>query len=360
MDARTPETTEEFVFAPPDSTEEFVFAPPGKQPVPRRLISLLLAFLLVAGVGGFFFVRLSRSAEAQIFRYVFTEGETATYELSMDMSATPKGIPEAPQSLDVGVKATMDLEVVDVANDGTTVLDIRMRNLQVTPAEGPLPADLGTVRVTMAPDGRISKVEGVGGLFSLTGADPSAFFGLPGGGTDAAGSQLFFPQYPTDAIAPGDDWSESSTFPFPFGDEKITLTVDGRHDGFEDTPFGRAARIHHRINFPMDIEFTFTELFEAMLKFAEAFGDGSRPTEPLPAPLQNAKMIFGGNMTMDSDTLVLPDTGDFVQLDGTGVMSLTMKLEGVPQDQLQGQPAEISMDAKFDLSVVRVKSAQQV
>lgn len=349
MDARTPQ-----------QGEEFSFSPPATEPtVSRRLISILVALVLVAGVGGYVLLRLSRSAEAVVFRYSFTQGETATYELSMDMTAMPKGIPEAPQSIDVSVRATMDLNVVEVSDDGNSVVEINMRNIQITPNEAGVPADLGTVRVTIAPDGRITNVEGLGGLFSVTGADPSSFLGLPGGGTDGAASQFFFPQYPPDAIAPGDKWSESSTFPFPFGGEEITMKVDGRHDGFDDTPFGRAARIHHHIDFPMDIEFTIAELFEAMLQFAEAFGDGTRPVEPPPAALRNAKMVFNGGMQMDSDSLVLPETGDFVQLDGTGTMAFSMRFEGIPQSELGGAPSEFQMDAKFDMSIVRVESAQQ-
>lgn len=349
MNTRAQGGGEEFSFTPPEE--------PRREPVSRRLVSIVVAVVLVAGVGGFLVLRLVGRAEAEVYRYSFTRGQTTSYEIQMDMTATPRGIPEAPASLQVRMTASMDMTVVEQRPDGTAVVEIKMRNLQVTPSQGAVPQDVGTVRVTVSPDGRITDVEGLAGLFSITGADPSSFFGLPGGGTDGASSQMFFPTYPSEGIAPGSTWSESTTFPFPFGDDEITMKVDGTHEGFEETPFGRAARIHHHIDFPMDVDFTITELFDAMIRFAQEFGEQTAPTEPPPAAFRNARIVFDGGMVMDTDSLVLPDTGEFVQMDGTGEMSFTMRFEGVPASELGGMPTDFAMDATYDLSIVRVGAA---
>lgn len=324
--------------------------PPPRAPR-SRFLALPLALALIAGAAGVLVLRSSPSAEAQVFRHAFQAGETRTYQMTMDLTATPEGIPDT-ETIEGSVQATMRMTVVSSYEDGSGVVEIDISDVRMEPAQPGVPTELGTLRVTVDPDGSISDVEGAGGLLSMTGVDPMSGF-TSGGGSDASSSQFFFPQYPADAIAPGDTWSESTTVPLPFGDDQLTIDVGGELLGYEGTRYGRAARLGYDIDMPMDMSFSMQELFDAMLAFTREFGPPGEAVSPPPAEFRDARFVFSGGMQMNAESLVIPDTSDLVQLDGTADMRFTVKLEGVP-DGLLGDSNEMTIDAELKMSMVRV------
>lgn len=338
-----------------DVDDEFSEAPPPGREVPKRLISIVLATLLALGAGGYLFFRFTGKAEAQVFQYSFTKGEKTSYELSMNMTVTPKG-EGVPAPVSMKMSATMDFEVVDKLSDASSVVDVRLRNVFVEPQGAALPEDLGALRLTISPSGQVTKTEGTG-VMSILGVDPAASFTPGAGASDSASSQWWFPAYPSEAIGPGDSWSETSTYPMPFGDDKLTITVKGSHEGFEELSFGRMARIHQRMDLPMDVEFSFADLFNAISRMAQEFGSAETPPS-LPPAMVDAKMVMTGAMTMEADSYVDPETAEFVQMDGSGTMNMRVEVQGLPQEALAGKPSAMDMEAKFDMSVVRASSAK--
>lgn len=336
----------------PISDEFFVGAPSPRTRASRRWVAIPLALAVVIAGAGFFLLRSTQTAEAYAFRYAFETGDTRTYEIKMDMHATPVGVPDV-EAMDGSMRAILTMSVVEARPDGSAVVDMEISDVQMTPPQPGMPAGLGSMRVTIGPDGAIRNVEGTGGLLGLAGLDPTAgFTGGPGAPSDSTNSQLFFPQFPEDAVAPGDSWTESTTFPLPFGDEEVKITANGQLVDYKDTAYGRAAFLNYHISSPMTFEFSLAELFEAMLAFAESAGmEGGTATAP-PPEVRNARFVFSGDMAMVADMLVLPESGDLVQLDGTVDMNIGITLEGVPPSL--GAPGEFSVDAEMRMSMTRI------
>jgi hypothetical protein len=326
----------------------------GGRKAPNRLVAALAAGLVVVLVAAFFVVRMSGGAEGQVFAYALAQGEKRTYDLSITINGVAAGVPDAPP-IQGTVSATMGYEVVSKEADGSSVVEFTLQNLRSEPAAafGPGAAG-GSLRVTIAPDGSVTDVEGVGGVFGAAGSSLNSFSELPGSPSDTAGSQFMFPQYPGEKIAAGDSWDEESSFPLPFGDNTITVKSTGKHNGFEDDPkFGRVGKFHHSISAPMDMEFTMADLFSAMSEALE--GQAGQ----VPPEASNAVMKITGDMSMDADSLVIPDTSELVRLDGTAKMSMRMVLEGLPQGA-GGPPGDLAFDMTMKITMLRVDGGAPV
>jgi hypothetical protein len=308
---------------------------------PRRLRAAVAAGVAVVLVAALLVLRMSGGVEAMVFRYAMAKGDKHTYDLSLSMSGVVAGVPDAPP-IQGTVNATLGYEVI--SSDGSSsVVELTLSNVRAVPSMGAVPGE-SRMRVTIAPDGSVTKVEGSGGVFGAAGASVGSLSSIPGSPSDTAGSQFVFPQYPSEAVKPGDTWSENTTFPLPFGDNKVTINVSGTHNGFEESPYGRVAKFHHTITSPLDISFTLAEVFSAM--------EGAAP----PPGAENAAMRITGDLSMDADSLVLPDSSDLVRLDGTGKMKMYMQMKGVPQGA-DGAPTDIAIDTTMKIAMIRVDGA---
>jgi hypothetical protein len=304
---------------------------------PKRLRAALAAGLAVVLLAGFFVLRMGGGAQGQVFAYALARGDKHTYDLTLTMNAVPAGVPNA-QPFEGKVNATLAYEVVDEAADGSSTVAMTLQNMSMEPNMGTAMPNGTTLRVTIAPDGRVTNVEGAGGVFGAAGASLGA---LPGSPQDTAGSQFMFPQFPSDAVAPGDSWDEESTFPLPFGDNAVTVNVNGKHNGFENSQFGNVAKFHHSTTMPLNISFAFAEL-------AQSMGDAAAS---IPPGAENAVMRITGDMSMDADSLVIPDTGELVSLDGDVKMTMHMKMEGLPEGA--GAPGDFAFTSTMDVAMLR-------
>jgi hypothetical protein len=313
-----------------------------------RLLAALIAGLLIAGAAGYFaYTRSSTDAELVSFRYAYEAGDKRTYDITMQMDMEPKGLPDSAPFQGT-MNATMGLDAVSKAEDGSMVIEIEMSNISVQPNLGTLPGDVGKMRVSIAPDGRVTKVEGVGGPFGAAGIDVGSFLNIPGGGaTDGASSQFLFPQFPNEGVRPGDSWTEETVLPLPFSDDPIKVTSVGTFEGYEQTTYGRAAQLHHVTSMPMNFDFTLAELFQSMAAITE----GGAP--PVPLEAQGARFVISGSMKMITDSLVLPGGGDITKMVGTSEMDLDMRIEGVPASALEGSPGEFSMAGTMGMTILR-------
>ncbi len=319
----------------------------GGRRAPKRLVAALAAGLVVVLVAAFLVLRMSGGAEGSVFRYALSQGQKRTYDLTMTMSGAAAGVPNAPP-IQGTITGTLGYEVVSSEPDGSSTIELTMENLEMEPATGAIPPGKQTMRVKIAPDGSITGVEGAGGILGATGAGMDSSL-LPGNPSDGPASQFMFPQFPDDKIAPGATWSEDVDVPLPFGGDAIKVHVAGEHVGVEDTAFGQAAKFHHTITTPLDLRFTFAELFESM---GEALG-GSAGN--IPPEARDAAMVIEGNLNMVTDTLVIPDTTDLVRLDADIDMNMRMKLEGVPASA--GAPEDFAIDMTMKVVMLRVDGA---
>jgi hypothetical protein len=319
----------------------------GGRKAPNRLVAAIAAGLVVVLIAAFFVVRMSGGAEGRVFRYALTKGDTRTYDLSMTLSGVAAGVPNAPP-ISGTVTGTLGYEVVSSEPDGSSTVELTLQNLRMDPPTGALPSGTNTMRVKIAPDGSITAIEGTGGILGATGAGMDSSF-LPANPSDGPASQFMFPEFPDDKIAPGSKWSEDVEVPLPFGDGAMKIHVAGSHEGTETSAFGDVAKFHHAITSPLDLKFTFAELFRAM---GEALGGSAGGVPP---EAQNAAMVITGNLDMVADTLVLPDTAELVRLDATIDMDMRMKLEGLPASA--GAPEDFAIDMAMKVLMIRVDGA---
>jgi hypothetical protein len=311
---------------------------------PRRKLGVALVLLLIA-IAAIVFAWRSGPGGI-VFRYAFDREEVRNYALSMSIKVVPQGTPDA-QPFEGKVRASMTMQVIEKLPDGSVVLDLAVDDVETEPTSSQS-VQGGRLQISLAPDGRVIDVEGTGGVFAAAGVDPGAFIaGSGGGAAQNAGSQLLFPRYPGGAVKPGDTWSSTSSVPLPYGDKKVEVRSDSRLDGYEDSPYGRAAKIHLSVRTPLDLDVTVDELAEA---YATQAGE---PAAPIPDAPPGARLGLSGRTLMEGDTLVRPETSELIQLRGTTTMSMRMEVKGVPTEQLEGGSTAYVFDATTTMSIVR-------
>lgn len=265
--------------------------------------------------------------------------------MDMGIKLTPRG-EQSTQPFRGRVRASMNVAAVDRRPDGTTLLELTLTDVRTDPERAGAPLQGGKLRLAIAPDGRVTDVEGTGGVFSIAGVDPGSLLGGGAGApADTTSSQVLFPQFPTNAIEPGDTWSRTSTAPLPFGEGSVEVQTDGRFEGYTNSPLGRAAKIGLTITTPIDYTVSLAEL-------TKATAESGAPV-PTPAP-PDGRIVLDGRTVTASTAVVLPGTSDLVRLDGKTTMTVQMAVEGVPADQLRGAPANYAFDATITMSIVRV------
>lgn len=304
---------------------------------PRSRVQLGLAIVIVlalAGVGAAFVLRRSPSGEARVFRYAFAAGEERLYEMDMKVRITPDEGQGAP--FEASVRGMMTLSVVDRRSDGATVLDLSLDELETAAGEAPaVPAEGGDMRLTVARDGRIVDAAGRGGLFSAAGLGAAG----TGGAVEGMGAQLLFPHYPDDPLAPGDGWSRTSTIPLPFGSQQARVASEGRLEGYEQSPSGHAARFDLTVTSPIDYTVTAAELARA---------SGATGYEPP----EGAELTVDGRTVTEADALVVPSTGELLELEGTTTMSARMTA-GDSAAEAQGSQNGYAFETTITMSLVR-------
>lgn len=307
----------------------------GRWPIAAAILAvfaLVVAALLLRPSG-------EPTGAAAAFRYIFASGERRSYDLDMQITFTPRD-DATTQGFEGRVSATLDIAAVERRPDGSTVLDLSVREVSTSPGRTNLPTEGGRLRLTIAEDGRVLDAEGTGGLFSIAGVDPGALLGGSGSG-DSAGSQLLFPQLPSEAIEPGDEWSRTSSIPIPFGDERLDVRLKGLFEGYEDTEHGRAARIRLDVDTPIDYRVTIAELTKAA---REAVPSSPQPTPP------EGQIELDGNTKTESRALLLPSTNELIRLEGTTKMSVEMNVSGA---QVRGIARAYAFDAIIEMDIVR-------
>lgn len=350
--------TNEIVFDEPPRRAGVEFSSSDGFAPGRRWQAIAVSIALVAAAASALVLRSPDRADAVVFRYAAAVGETRTYDVSMDMDMRAVGLPDA-ESVTGSLRASMTWTVTETRPDGSMVVDVTVTVVESSLPDSDFPATGGTMTVVVAADGRVLEVRGSNGLFTMPGMSGP----LPGAEgenpADPGTSQFFFPRFPADAIAPGDDWSETNEVPLPFASgESMVITTSGSHEGFEDTAYGRAARISQRVQVPMDIEFPLGEFFQAFFEgFAQGFSGlgNTGPSPTVPPELAAAKMIFRGDMDMDADALVIPSTSDLVEMTGDMRMRMEVELENFPPElAAAGGPEEFSMDGTMRMTIIRV------
>lgn len=304
----------------------------------QGLPALVLAFaVVVAAVVGL--VVRPATAESLVYTYALEPGQTRTYAMTTRMVFTPQGIPDFTETMDETVTGKMTMKVVEVRKDGSTLIDLAVSEVKVTGSGVSSADEDGSIRMRISKSGEVLDIEGSG---AFGGFDFGEFLGLADAGSNTTvGPMNVLPAYPSEAIGPGDMWTETADVPLPFGDAKMHMTARGEHQGFQDTNYGRAARMHMKMSMPFDFGFSFADIL-------------AETGEELPSELDAVRMVMGGSLLGDMTALVSPDTGDLVKMQMDMKMNFSMRMENAPAELTQGAPSNFRMLGDMRMKLDRI------
>jgi hypothetical protein len=322
------------------------------RPRPRDgWLALALSLVVIATAVFRVVLRSPQAAEALVYSYSFQEGQSRTYAMNMRMNVTPRGASQVAQAMDMTMTSKLAVKAVKVNTDGSALLELTVTDVKFSgptgPQHGAFPKE--SMRMLVSRNGEVLEVEGssVFGTF-----DPARLLGVPSDATGGTlGSANIFPTFPSKAIAPGDKWSDSQSIRMPFGDGTIKVTADGKHEGFEDTAYGRAARMAMRLEMPMDVSFTFADIFSLA---GSAGAQSEALKSAIPNGLESMRMFIKGTMHSDMDALVPPDGSDLVKMVADMDMDIAMRAENLTPQTAQGQPSSFEMAMKVRMEMSRI------
>ena len=298
--------------------------------------------VLVAAVVGLF--TAPETASALVYSYSPRAGDTRVYAMSMGVTLTPQNMPDAPQSITETMKARMTMKVVKVRPDESFDLEMRISDLRISGDAGAASMDdvlNQPVKMHVSKSGEVLSVDGP----SFAGFDPTKVFGATGSQGSTMGTNLF-PVFPSDEIGPGDTWAEEHDYPMPFGDDKVHMTIKGKHLGFVESSYGRAARMNVKMNSLLDFAFSFADIIGAI---GEAV-----PSEEIPAEVKQVRMVMDGSMRADMTAQVVPSTGDLVKMVTLMKMNVAMGFENVPAEMRAELPPSIRFVGNLVMKLDRI------
>jgi hypothetical protein len=327
------------------STVTGTTAPP-RPGSPWAVLAACLAVIAAAVVGLF---TQAETADTLVYSYSRTAGETSVYAMTLAVTLTPQGIPGATGPVKETVKARMNLKVLDVADDGSSTIELKLTDVSVQGAQAAtsLPDYQNmTTKMRVSKTGEVLSMEGS----SFAGFDPTELLGsVPGGRSNSTigSSNNLFPVFPSEAIGPGDTWTESGDYPLPFGTDKVRVTIAGKHLGFVDSKYGRAARMNVKATTPLDFAISFKDILDTV-------GEAATQGEPIPPGLDRARMVMDGLTRADMTAQVLPNGGDLVKMVLITKMNVAMRFENFPPELAGQAPPSFRMVGDIVMHLDRV------
>lgn len=275
-------------------------------PGSRKSIALVLAAVLVAAAGAYFFINRSNSSGGTALALTLSRGQSYGYHIDMSFDGSVKVAGQAAAvTTQFGEDFTWKVESVDASGVATVTMTVESItstvNGQSTPAGGPM-----TIQVKVAKDGRILTA----GNLALTGSS-STTQGFPG-------TDQFLPLLPDHPVKPGDAWDKTFDQEFPFGDGKIHYVAHNSYLRNEDVGGIQAAVIGGTVKVPLDLTIDPNEISKAL----DTPADTTIP--------KGAKVLFTGNMDLTQTAWL--DLAKHTLLKGslTGAMDMTIQLKGIP------------------------------
>lgn len=300
----------------------------------RAMLAIPLILAVLGGAGVFFVFGSSGTAEAAVYRRVFTPQESHTYRFTMSMTGSVEAGP-VTEPMDVSMAMTITERTLAVDPDGTATVEQAVGSVEMTVngTRAPVP-DVDGLAVTarIAPDGRVLEIEGLSALgLGDTGPIGELF-----------GPNSMGPLLPADKVAPGDSWTVTEKVPNPLLDQAMTVTARNRlverssRDGVE------TALIRSQLEMPMDFEISMRELIALMeQQTGERLPNGGLP--------RGAVFVYEGGMTMNLLQTVEVGTSRPLRITGDGDADVRMKIKGVP-----GGALEMQMRLKMKVSLSEV------
>ena len=285
------------------------------------LIAVGVVFVLPKGGGG------------RALALGFQQGGDLTYRMSMGMDGS---ISIAGQSAPfrMQVNATVSMKVQSVDSNGNATVNVSIKNISFK-SDPAVPYDTvpKTLDQTMviAPDGRI--LEGGLGLSSV-GA----------GGQTAPGWDQFAPLLPSEAVAPGDTWSQDTDVPLPFGDDTMHVSTESKLLAFADEDGREVAVVKTSTKVPFDFTVSLVDILKTTGESAEDVG--------IPAG-SDLQIAYGGDMTMETTSRLDTTSKQLLGSVSDGTMNIKFHFENLPPEA-GPDPGEATLTGTFTYSETKV------
>ncbi|HEX2024829.1 MAG TPA: hypothetical protein VHH92_00375 [Actinomycetota bacterium] len=216
--------------------------------------------------------------------------------------------------------------VTSVASDGSAVIEVAVEKIRgsVGPerAINLERAGTPTVRMVVAPDGRLLQVEGVLAAFvgqiRAADADPMKVWSDPVGGGGVDGMQPF-PLLPDQPVGPGDEWETDFQLPLGIGRHVIDVHTESRLLRYERIDGVRTAVIKARAEYPIDVAIDWS-------LFAREYGGSPVPYEDLDR--LPSTLSYTGTTGWVQTTWLDPELGRLVRARGSAEFDVTAEFEG--------------------------------
>jgi len=278
----------------------------------RRLLVVPLILAVLGGAGAFVLLGGQR-ADAATYRRLFTPKETHRYSFEMTMDGTLDAGPIIqPMRMRIGMTMTERTVSVDAGGVATISQAIDSVDMTMNDERLPMPDISGvTITVRMAPDGRVLSVDGLGGLG----------VGEAGPATELLGPNSFTPLLPSNAVAPGDEWTVVEEMPTPFG-QALKMTARNRLVQLGSEGGVETALIRSNLDMPMNLRIGMDELLAMAEESGVPVPDAGFP--------RGAEFVYDGGMQFDLLQTVVVATGRPLTVSGSGTGDIAMSLGGVP------------------------------
>ena len=291
-------------FADPDPSGPPEGPPPEPRARRRGLLAVAVAFVVLVGALGFFFLRGSNGTALALS---FSPGQTRRYHMTVAMKASiAVGSGTQAQTVPFAFDAAADVQwrVVAVDAAGTATVKVTTSNVSVSSnGQSQTVPSPPAVTIHVSRDGRVASASG---LTIVSGSE--RFPGLDG--TDQISALL-----PDHAVKPGDTWSKSLTRTV------LGSTVSFRASGayLRDERVGtvNAAVIQTKQTVPLRFALTGRDLASLL--------PGLRGVVPA-----DARVAYSGQVAGVSTTWVDPAGKKVLKTQGTGTFWIDIAIRGVP------------------------------
>lgn len=291
----------------------------------RSMKSCMVLALTVLALG-------AAKAEPVKLAYKFTAGEVDKYKLQMTMSMNSPLFTQG-KPMTVSTSSIVKQQTLEVLPDGSAKIQMTTSDIKVTGSAIPkekqsqLANASSTVKMTIAPDGKVSNVEGLEKAMAASGAnmDMSPII-------NQLSSTLLFPKDPVEA---GATWSQSIPIPGADGQVNINSTLLATNEPIWSE---NAARIKQSYNIHMGL----AQMMKAM--------SGAVPEQ---ARSMMASMSGSMDMTGTVSFLFSPARGKVLK--GGGSMSGNINIELPTQGTNQGAAPQMSFPMDITMSMTRFK-----
>lgn len=282
------------------------------------------------------------AAHAQTLSLAYHQGDVYKYGLHFVLKTQITGAVSTPIDLDVTAKETVTVLSVDSSGDAdvsiaTTGLTTKTTMGTISTTTTGIPGQ--TVTMTIAPDGRVLKVDGK----TLAGTGLSAFGGTSG---------LFISAVlPSNAVKPGDTWSKTYDIPNPIGTGSVHITADSKYLRDETVKGTGTAVVETKSTATFNLTIDFGKMLGGMTTLPGAIGG---PTAPPPATMPEAgpqSVALGGTGSSDATSWIDPSSHRVVKTHYTAnnAVHLTFQMAaGTSAPMIM--PTDITANETLDLT----------